>query len=109
VKSGSNGLWSLSVATTDLANGDHYAKAAYTATSSGNLIKSPLSQSLPFVIGQGSSKFLTADLNRDGKVNLADFSMLLFYWGSRGPTGDINEDGKVNLADFSIMLSQWTG
>lgn len=109
VKSAGSGVWNLILSTNDIADGDHYLRAASLSTSTGNQIKSPLSQQFPFVVGNGKSKFLSADLNRDNKVNLADFSMLLFYWGSRGPTGDINEDSKVNLADFSIMLSQWTG
>lgn len=54
-----------------------------------------------------------ADLNRDGKVNLIDFSILLFHWGTNGgrsdPPADINKSGKVDLADFSIMLFNWTG
>lgn len=52
---------------------------------------------------------LTADLNQDGRVNLADFSILLFHWGTSNPIADINNDGNVGLADFSIMLFQWTG
>jgi hypothetical protein len=57
--------------------------------------------------------FLTADLNRDGFVNIIDFSILLFHWGTNGgnadPPPDINQDGNVSLTDFSIMLFQWTG
>lgn len=50
-----------------------------------------------------------SDLNQDGKVNLVDFSILLYWWGSANPTADINMDGKVNLTDFSIMMYCWTG
>ena len=50
-----------------------------------------------------------SDLNCDGKVNLTDFSILLYHWGTSHKTGDINEDGRVNLTDFSIMLYDWTG
>jgi hypothetical protein len=71
---------------------------------------------------------LSADLNCDGKVNLADAAILLSFW-SKDPSEatdinqdgvveesilspcknpDINQDGKVNLADFSVMMSQWT-
>jgi hypothetical protein len=57
--------------------------------------------------------FLSADLNRDGSVNLIDFSILLFHWGTDAagtdPPADINQDGTVSLTDFSIMLFQWTG
>lgn len=51
-----------------------------------------------------------ADLNCDGKVNLADFSILMYYWNSRLPNirADINKDGIVNLIDFSILLYFWS-
>jgi hypothetical protein len=48
------------------------------------------------------------DINGDGKVNMIDFSMLLFRFGTAGPVGDLNHDGKVNIADLSIMLFNWT-
>jgi hypothetical protein len=51
----------------------------------------------------------SADLNRDGKVNLVDFSILLSKWQTDDEVADINADGNVNIADFSIMLFQWTG
>lgn len=50
-----------------------------------------------------------ADLNRDGRVNLVDFSILLFHWNTDDAIADINLDGRVNLADFSIMMYYWTG
>ncbi len=52
---------------------------------------------------------LTADLNNDGSVGLADFSILLYHWNTGNPAADINNDGFVGLADFSIMMHQWTG
>lgn len=52
---------------------------------------------------------LRADLNKDKKVNIVDFSILLFNWKTSDPVADINQDGMVNLTDFSIMLANWTG
>lgn len=49
-----------------------------------------------------------SDLNCDGRVNLTDFSILMYWWETSGPTGDTNQDGKVGLIDFSIMLFDWT-
>ncbi|MEK7803967.1 MAG: hypothetical protein AAB251_06145, partial [Deltaproteobacteria bacterium] len=46
------------------------------------------------------------DLNKDGKVNIFDLSILLRNWGRSG-TGDLNNDGKVNIFDLSIMLRNW--
>ena len=52
-----------------------------------------------------------ADLNRDGKVNSIDFSILLYYWKSKPPYKnqyvDINKDSKVDSVDFSILLYWW--
>ena len=53
-----------------------------------------------------------ADLNKDGKVSLIDFSILLYWWDKLpfvDPCIDINQDDNVNLPDFSIMLYHWTG
>jgi Dockerin type I domain len=50
-----------------------------------------------------------SDLNCDGKVNLIDFSILLFNWNTSNATADINKDSIVNLTDFSIMIFNWTG
>lgn len=64
-------------------------------------------------VGQEADVPLNADLNRDGSVNLIDFSILLFWWNTDGgdsnPPADINRSGGVNLTDFSILLFQWTG
>ncbi len=51
-----------------------------------------------------------ADLNRDGRVDLVDFSILLYNWGRpQNPVADLNADGRVDLVDFSILLYWWTG
>ncbi len=47
------------------------------------------------------------DLNCDGSINLLDFSILMYYWGSTNPVSDIDVDGVVNLVDFSIMMYFW--
>ncbi len=52
---------------------------------------------------------IRADLNKDGKVNLVDFSIMLTAWNTPNANADINEDGRVGLADFSILLFNWTG
>jgi lysophospholipase L1-like esterase len=51
----------------------------------------------------------TADLNRDGVVNGADFGLLLGQWGCVDPGyADLTGDGCVTGEDLSILLSQWT-
>lgn len=52
---------------------------------------------------------LRADINKDGYVNLVDFSILLFYWDTDDYDADINLDGLVDITDFSIMVFYWTG
>lgn len=53
------------------------------------------------------------DFNNDTKVNIADFSILA-YWYKRPLTPvairqciDLNNDGKITLADFSILAYYW--
>ena len=49
------------------------------------------------------------DLNGDGKVNIVDFSIMLYWWDTDNFCADQNKDGIVGIADFSIMLYYWTG
>jgi hypothetical protein len=55
----------------------------------------------------GECDFSRGDLNCDTHVNLADFSILLYYWGLNAGEADVNADGNVNLIDFSIMMFYW--
>jgi len=108
------GNWLLAFDTSALSEDIHTVKALFEINTAGALLKSGLSQSISFFVGDGDiSDLLEADLNQDGKVNLVDFSILLFHWGGTGgssnPPADINHDGKVTLTDFSIMVFHWTG
>jgi hypothetical protein len=75
------------------------------------------SQAVGFKVGNSSieakkNQNISSDINGDGKVNLTDLSILLFFWQKSNPSNpktDINGDGKVNLTDLSIMLYNWTG
>ena len=104
------GRWSKMINTQDVGVGTHTVKAR--AVSGGTNI-SEFSQTVSFAVnplGQCDGK-KTADLNCDGRVNLTDFSILLFFWQQRNPANaraDINADGQVTIVDFSIMLFQWT-
>lgn len=106
-----NGGWKASINTNQLADEDfHTAKSLFETKIGENTVQSAFSQSITFYVGKKAigTKFI-ADLNGDGRVNLVDFSMLLFYWGTSGPIGDLNGDHKVDLTDFSILLFNWTG
>ena len=50
---------------------------------------------------------LSADLSIDNLVNLTDFSILMFNYGTSNPpnaVADINDNGPVDLVDFSVMM-----
>lgn len=54
-----------------------------------------------------------ADLNKDGTINIADFTLLANAYDTvAGQSGfderaDINKDGKVNIADLAMLGSYW--
>jgi len=107
--SGSDGKWTLSIDTAGFINGTYKIRARATQTGG---VSTGFSDYTFYGVGEAAS-VLNADLNRDGKVNLIDFSILLFWWGTNGgdsnPPADINRDGNTSLTDFSILLFQWTG
>ena len=54
--------------------------------------------------------FLSADANRDGRVNLDDFNVLAANFGRTDTDfgrGDFNYDGRTNLDDFNILASRF--
>lgn len=108
--SGSDGRWSTTIDTGGFSKGTYQvrAKAVQSGGASTNF-----SDYTYYGVGEDADVPLNADLNRDGRVNLTDFSILLFWWNSNGgdsdPPADINRDGRVNLTDFSILLFNWTG
>lgn len=111
--SDSSGRWSVTQSTQGFGQGKWKVRAKSESAATG--ISTGFSQYTFYSIG-GSATAPTgnnSDLNRDGKVNLIDFSILLFHWntdgGSSNPPADINGDGKVSLTDFSIMIFNWTG
>lgn len=54
---------------------------------------------------------LCVDYNRDGRVNLIDFSILIFWFKKENPPAhiDCNADHLVDMKDFSILMYFWTG
>lgn len=51
------------------------------------------------------------DYNKDLRINLVDFSILLFWFNKPNPprTVDCNDDAKIDIKDFSILMYFWTG
>jgi len=105
------GEWKLTFDTSPLAEEFHTAKALFRMDAGNNVVKSGFSKSVSFHVGKvgGEAACPEADLNKDDSVNLTDFSMLLYNWGTDDPCADQNQNGTVDLIDFSIMMYYWTG
>lgn len=103
------GAWLLVFNTQPLEEGTHITKARFNLNEEE---RSGFSGLLTFYIGEeGIPEELCprADLNKDGRTNLIDFSILLYWWGTNNACCDQNQNGIVDLPDFSIMMYYWTG
>lgn len=101
------GFWALQLDTASVSRGRHAARAYFEL---GSTTRSGLGRSVLFTVGETvSTGEKSPDLNKDGKVNLVDFSIFLLSWNTDDFDSDFNDDAIVNLADFSIMLFAWTG
>jgi hypothetical protein len=104
-----NGQWTYNLATKDLARGTYSIKARAVSVEGWTSI---FTQSLTFGVDVEIPTVCKGpDLNFDGRVDLVDFSILLYWWQKKPtvPCVDINNDGIVDLTDFSIMMYWWTG
>ncbi len=104
------GAWFLPFNTQSLEDGLHITKARFQLNDEE---RSGFGEVLGFYIGEGVPPgepiCPRADLNKDGRTNLIDFSILLYWWGRDNACSDQNQNGIVDLPDFSIMLYYWTG
>lgn len=106
------GDWDYTITdTSDYIPGDY---RTYAIAQSG-VLQSLASTALGFTVLSSSGLTPTpagcnishGDLNCDNIVNLTDFSILMFYWGTNQTAADINSDSTINLTDFSIMMFYW--
>lgn len=105
-----DGFWSAKISTDSLEdNAPHSLKALFEQTTGGETIRSGYGKAVTFALGAGVVIAKGSDLNGDNKINLIDFSILLFNWNTSNPASDLNGDNKVNLVDFSVLLFNWTG
>ncbi|MEK7638661.1 MAG: DUF4215 domain-containing protein [Patescibacteria group bacterium] len=108
-----NGSWSISLNTSQLSIAEHTLRARTVAGTPPLTSQSSFSSSLQLFVGIEGRATTPSDLNRDGKINLTDFSILIFWWQTNGgdsdPPADINGNGRVSLEDFSILLFNWSG
>jgi hypothetical protein len=117
VSADAQGLWTYVLDTLRLDYGDHTTQAR----SIKNKDISTLSKTISFKVGtqniaakKQATTQIKSDLNGDDRVDLADFSIMLFWYKreltDKSPVGvDLNNDGKVDLVDFSIFAYNWTG
>ncbi|MEM9336226.1 MAG: DUF4215 domain-containing protein [Patescibacteria group bacterium] len=113
VQSESNGNWTLDFDTGRLPIAEHIVRSRSVLGSTPLTTESTFSSSLQLFVGVEGQATTPSDLNRDGFVNLTDFSILIFWWQSNGgesdPPADINGNGNVGIEDFSILLFNWSG
>ena len=111
--SDSSGNWSVDFDTSRVSADTHIAKARFVEIGSSLRTESIYGTTLSLAVGVEGKPTSNSDLNRDGKVDLIDFSILIFWWGTSGgstnPPADVNQNGNVGLEDFSILLFNWTG
>jgi cysteine-rich repeat protein len=112
-QAGANGVWSIQYDTARLSNGDHTLRARSVTGTGALTVQSGFSSTLQLFVGVNGQSTTPSDLSRDGKINLIDFSILIFWWNTNGgdsnPPADINGNARVGLEDFSILLFNWTG
>lgn len=111
--SDSSGNWSIQFDTSTVSISEHILRARSVTGNLPLTTESSFSTSLQLFVGVDGQASTPSDLNRDGFVNLIDFSILIFWWQTNGgdsdPPADINGNGRVGLEDFSILLFNWTG
>jgi len=110
---GPNGAWTFNVDTSTLRIAEYSLRARAIVGSPPLTTQSTFSSTLQLFVGVEGRDTPPSDLNRDGFINLIDFSILIFWWqtdgGDSNPPADINQNNNVGLEDFSILLFNWTG
>lgn len=111
--SDTDGQYKLDVDTHQFKIAQYTIKARSVTGVTPLFTQSSYSSSLQLFIGVDGKTTSPSDLNRDGKIDLIDFSILIFWWQTAGgdsdPPADISGNGRVGLEDFSILLFNWTG
>ena len=109
----SGGTWTFTLDTNKLRVAEHTIKVRSIIGTPPLTSQSIFSTALQLFVGVNGRVTTPSDLNRDGRVNLVDFSILIFWWGTNGgnsaPPADINGNARVGIEDFSILLFNWSG
>lgn len=111
----SSGLYRISLRA-NLAAGIHSLRATANLNGRTSLPSKPIqvlfySENLPPDQVPPPQYVSCVDYNKDRRVNLIDFSILLFWFGKNPvpPSVDCNSDLVIDIKDFSILMYFWTG
>ncbi|MBK8022713.1 MAG: matrixin family metalloprotease [Chloroflexi bacterium] len=109
--------WSLSITAsapaTDTPTPTLTPTATNTATSTPTPSSSPTNTPTPTATATATRVYLVGDINKDGFVNIADFSLLAAAFGTAvgqpgfNPDADLNNDNVVNISDFSLLAANF--
>jgi len=58
----------------------------------------PTATPTPIIIG---------DVNRDGHVDLADYSLFIPKYGTTDPVCDFNKNGVVDMGDYALLVNNY--
>jgi len=104
VKAKEDGFYQAEIATSDLDFGNHQVRAKQILAKDNK--ESDFSPTNALVVSRLTTP--ETDLSGDGKVNIADWSIFLFQWGSKDTAQkkiiDFNQDNKIDISDFSIFI-----
>lgn len=106
-----SGYYRLNIPTEELPLGRYEVRA--TSSLAGYISKPSLS--FFFEVGKENVIFRPpekcGDHNQDGRVDIIDFSILLYWYERKNPPTriDCNKDKIINIYDISILMFNWTG
>ncbi len=102
-KANNNGYYEFILNPSNLGAGDFQVRVGQT-----NKEGKDSGFSFPRSFRVSSLSFPKADFNKDNSINVVDWSMFLFRWGSKEKSLrreiDLDGNGKIDIIDFSIFL-----
>lgn len=106
-KANEQGKWQTTYDLEGIADGEYSVRAKAIAPDGS---QSEFSETKIFrIVAPELVECANGDLNGDGRVDIFDFSIMMFWWGTDNGCADQNNDGRVDIIDFSIMLYWWSG
>ena len=62
-------------------------------------------------VGGAETTYKIGDSNRDGKIDIFDFNLLMVNWGNNPDNllTDLDNNGKIDIFDFNLLMVNWTG